>query len=69
MNDVLLVQQPETLDYGVAKPSDEAQTEALVVVLLDELIQVQAETAKRKDSFLIDCGGCLRLVPQSHYWQ
>lgn len=35
MNDVLVVEQAQALDDGVAEAPDEAQAEALVVVFLD----------------------------------
>ena len=40
MYDVLLVEEEETLQYGVGEPLYEAEGEALVVVDLDQLIQV-----------------------------
>lgn len=42
MDDVFLIEQSQTLDYRVAKPSDEAEAESLVVVLFYQFIQVQA---------------------------
>lgn len=42
VDDVLLEQQSQALDDRVGEPPDQAQTEALVVVLLDQLVQVDA---------------------------
>lgn len=41
MDNVFSVQEPQALNQGVGEPPDEAQTETLVVVLLDQLVQVQ----------------------------
>lgn len=34
MDDLLVVQQAQAFDYRVAEPTDEAQAESLIVVLL-----------------------------------
>lgn len=40
MNDVFLEQQPQALDDRNGKATDQAQTEAVIIVLFDELVQV-----------------------------
>lgn len=42
MDNVLPVEQLETLDEREGEPLDETQTEPLVIVLLYQLVQVQA---------------------------
>lgn len=41
VDDVLASQQPQALDERISKSSDKIQTEALVIILLDQLVQVQ----------------------------
>lgn len=42
MDDVLFEQQPQTFDDRIGESSNQAQTEALVVVLFDQFVQVDA---------------------------
>ena len=42
VNDVLLEHDPHALEYGVGESPHQVYAEALVVVLLDELIQVDS---------------------------
>ena len=46
MDDLLLVNDLETLEEGVGEPSDEGDAETLEVVLLDELVQVHTGRGK-----------------------
>ena len=50
MYDVLLVEEEETLQYGVGEPLYEAEGEALVVVDLDQLIQVHTAHNKHQSN-------------------
>lgn len=40
MDNLLVVEQAEAFDDRVAETADETQTESLVVVLLDQLVEV-----------------------------
>lgn len=42
MYDVLPLEQPEAPEQRAREPPDEAQAEPLVVVLLDQLVQIDA---------------------------
>lgn len=44
MYDILFVEQTQTFDNRVAEASDQTHAEAIIVVLLDQLVQI--ETAK-----------------------
>lgn len=44
--DILLEEEPQALDDGVGEAPDQAQTEALVVVLFDQFVQVDAADRK-----------------------
>lgn len=44
MDDVFTVQQAQTLDQRLGEPLDQIEAEALVVVFLNQLVQVEAET-------------------------
>lgn len=46
VDDVLPAQQPQALDQRVREAPDQVETEALVVVLLDQLVQVEAAREK-----------------------
>ncbi len=41
MDDILSAEQPQALDQRVGKAADQVEAEALVVVLLDQLVQVE----------------------------
>lgn len=40
MNNILMIEKSQAFDDGIAEASDEAQTESLVIVLLDKLVEV-----------------------------
>lgn len=46
VNDIFVIQKSQTFDNWITKSPYEAQTEALIVVFLDQLIQVYAENRK-----------------------
>lgn len=48
MNDVFSIQQSKALHEGVCEPPDETQTEALVVVFLDQFVEIQTSERERK---------------------
>ena len=43
MNNVLSAEEPQALDQRVSKSADQVEAEALVVVLLDQLVEIEAE--------------------------
>ena len=47
VNDVMIVQQQQTLEHRVSKLAHQAETEALELVLLDQLIEVHRQNLKR----------------------
>jgi hypothetical protein len=50
VNDLLLIQHLQALEQGAGETTDQGQTEALEVVLLDQLIQVDSiRTQKDKN--------------------
>lgn len=51
VNDIFVIQKSQTFDNWITKSPYEAQTEALVVVFLDQLIQVYAENRKLGKKF------------------
>ena len=42
MNNVLSAEEPQALDQRVSKSADQVEAEALVVVLLDQLVEIEA---------------------------
>lgn len=50
VDDVLPAQKPEALDQRVGEAADQVETEALVVVLLDQLVQVETAICKVQKS-------------------
>jgi len=46
VNDVLSAEEPQALDQRVGKSADQVEAEALVVVLLDQLVEIEAASGK-----------------------
>ncbi len=46
MNNVLPAEEPQALDQRVGKSADQVEAEALVVVLLDQLVEIEAAQAE-----------------------
>lgn len=51
MNDLLLMQHLQALEQGVGETTNQGQTEALEIVLLDQLIKVDS-IRRHKDTII-----------------
>lgn len=49
MNNVLPAEEPQALDQRVGKSADQVEAEALVVVLLDQLVEIEAVQAEEEN--------------------
>jgi hypothetical protein len=49
VNNVLPAEEPQALDQRVGKSADQVEAEALVVVLLDQLVEIEAVQADEKN--------------------
>lgn len=47
MDDVLAAEESQALDQRVGEAADQVEAEALVVVLLDQLVQVEAVQSEK----------------------
>jgi hypothetical protein len=49
VNNVLPAEEPQALDQRVGKSADQVEAEALVVVLLDQLVEIEAAQAEEEN--------------------